>query len=432
MKIPQVLVVEVMRAPGHLANVLAQVGFAGLVVENLEAISRSSSHTIWELTIEVDENEELYLVDHINALPFAQVKGHSDRVFDQHKGGKIQTVSKVQITSNQVLRDIYTPGVARVCLAIQEDKEKARDYTNIKNTVAVVTNGTAILGLGDIGAVAGMPVMEGKAALFSVFADLSGVPILIESKDSQTIIDTVIAIAPSFGAIQLEDIGAPECFEIEKALIEKLDIPVLHDDQHGTAVVALAALLTATGRVNKNLQECIVGQIGLGAAGIGISRLLLKYGVRGMNGADLNAQAIQHFESLGGQGVSLPELMANSDVVIATTGVKGLIKPEMVRPGQVILALTNPDPEIEPEAALLAGAAFAADGKGVNNVLGFPGLFRGVIDADVNVFTDEILIAAAKCLADNAPDGSLIPDPLERAMHDKVAKAVWAAALTQK
>jgi malate dehydrogenase (oxaloacetate-decarboxylating) len=429
MKIPQVLVIEVMRAPGHLANVLAQVGFAGLVVENLEAISRSSSHTVWELTIEIDENEELYLIDHINALPFANVKGHSDRVFDQHKGGKIKSVSKVQITSHQVLRDIYTPGVARVCLAIQEDKEKAREYTNINNTVAVVTNGTAILGLGDIGAVAGMPVMEGKAALFSVFADITGVPILIENKDSQTIIDTVVAIAPSFGAIQLEDIGAPQCFEIEKALIEKLDIPVLHDDQHGTAVVALAALITATKRVGKNLRECMAGQIGLGAAGIGISRLLLKYGVQGMYGADLNEQAVAHFESLGGTGASLPDLMAKSDVVISTTGVKGLIKPEMVRQGQVILALTNPDPEIEPDVALLAGAAFAADGKGVNNVLGFPGLFRGVIDAGVKYFTDDILIAAAECLSAMAPEGMLIPDPLDRAVHDQVAEAVKKAAL---
>lgn len=431
MKIPQILLIEVVHAPGNLAAVLTQVGKAGLLVENLEAIRRSTTHTLWELTTQIDEDDEMSLVDQINALPHAQVKGHSDRVFDRHKGGKIQTVCKLQLSSIQVLRDIYTPGVARVCLAIDADKSKADDYTNIKNTVAVVTNGTAVLGLGNIGAVAGMPVMEGKAALFATFADISGVPILIESRDSRHIIDSVAAIAPTFGAIQLEDIAAPECFEIEEALVDKLDIPVLHDDQHGTAVVVLAALMTATKLANKNLAECVVGQIGLGAAGIGISRLLLKYGVKGMLGSDLNSEAVKRFEGLGGEGASLGDLMANSDVVISTTGVKGLIKPEMIQKGQVILALTNPDPEIEPEAAIQAGASFAADGKGVNNVLGFPGLFRGAIDAGAKKFTDEMLIAAAECLSVNAPEGMLIPDPLNRPVHDKVAEAVKQAALIQ-
>lgn len=430
MKIPQILLIEVEHAPGNLARVLQQVGDEGLTVSNLEATNRTPTHTLWELTIEVDEQEELNLVDHINALPCANIKGLSDRVFDRHKGGKIKTVSKVQLSSQQVLRDIYTPGVARVCLAIQDDPKKADDYTNIKNTVAVVTNGTAILGLGDIGAVAGMPVMEGKAALFDAYADLSGVPILIESKDSQKIIDTVEAIAPSFGAIQLEDIGSPECFEIEEALIDKLNIPVLHDDQHGTAVVALAALISATKSVGKELRNSSIGQIGLGAAGIGISRLLLQYGVKEVIGSDLNKDAIQRLEGLGGKSASLNELMETADIVISTTGVKGLIKPEMVQQGQVILALTNPDPEIEPEVAIKAGAAFAADGKSVNNVLGFPGLFRGVIDAGVKTFSDAVLIAAAECLAENAPEGMLIPDPLDRAVHDKVAAAVKEAALS--
>ncbi|RRJ83621.1 NAD(P)-dependent malic enzyme [Aestuariirhabdus litorea] len=428
MKIPEILLFEVEHAPGNLAQVLQLVGNAGLTVENLEAVARTSTHTQWELTIEIDETAQHDLCERIDQLPSARMLGRSDRVFDRHRGGKIRTVSKVQLTSQQVLRDIYTPGVARVCLAIQKDPVKAKEYTNIPNTVAVVTNGTAILGLGDIGAVAGMPVMEGKAALFDAYADLSGVPILIEDKDPQVIIDTVAAIAPSFGAIQLEDISAPTCFEIEKALIEKLNIPVLHDDQHGTAVVALAALITATRQVGRDLKKSRVGQIGLGAAGIGISRLLLEYGVEGVIGTDLNQDAMAQLESLGGQRASLGELMAQADIVISTTGVKGLIKPEMVREGQVILALTNPDPEIEPEVALQSGAAFAADGKSVNNVLGFPGLFRGAIDAGVVKFTDAMLIAASECLAGLTPSGALTPDPLDRSVHDAVANAVREAA----
>ncbi|MCL6415039.1 NAD-dependent malic enzyme [Aestuariirhabdus sp. Z084] len=429
MKIPEILLFEVEHAPGNLAQVLQLVGEAGLTVENLEAVKRTTTHTQWELTIEIDESSQHDLCDRIDQLPTARMVGRSDRVFDRHRGGKIRTVSNVQLTSQQVLRDIYTPGVARVCLAIEQDPVKAREYTNIPNTVAVVTNGTAILGLGDIGAVAGMPVMEGKAALFDAYADLSGVPILIESKDPQEIIDTVTSIAPSFGAIQLEDISAPTCFEIEKALIGKLDIPVLHDDQHGTAVVALAALLTATRQVGKELKQSRIGQIGLGAAGIGISRLLLNYGVKGVLGTDLNEAAMTQLEAIGGERASLPELMQKADIVISTTGVKGLIKAEMVQEGQVILALTNPDPEIEPEVALQAGAAFAADGKSVNNVLGFPGLFRGAIDAGVVHFSDQMLIAASECLAELSPAGSLTPDPLDRKVHDAVASAVREAAL---
>lgn len=317
--------------------------------------------------------------------------------------------------------------MAWVCLALGKDPQVARQYTNIHNTVAIVTNGTAILGLGDIGRVAGMPVMEGKAALFHELVGLSGVPILLESKDPMDIVATVAAVALSFGAIQLEDIAAPECFAIEAELRQRLNIPVLHDDQHGTAVVALAALLSASQQTGLDLRSSRVGQIGLGAAGIGISRLLMRYGVSELYGADLNEEAVQRLESLGGKRAALKKLKAVADIVVATTGVKGLIQPEMIREGQLILALTNPDPEIEPEVALGRGARFAADGKNVNNVLGFPGLFRGILDAGGTEFTDAMLIAAAECLSAQSPADCLVPDPLNPMVHQKVAKAVQAA-----
>ena len=234
-------------------------------------------------------------------------------------------------------------------------------------------------------------------------------------------------IAPTFGAIQLEDIGAPACFEIEQALVERLDRPVLHDDQHGTAVVALAALLTSTRRLGVDLGECTIGQTGLGAAGIGIARLLSHRGVGRMVGSDLREDAVAMFVGLGGEAADLETVMAESDVVIATTGVRGLIRPELVRDGQLILALTNPDPEIEPEVALEHGARYAVDGKAVNNVLGFPGLFRGALDAEASAFSMEMLDAAANRLSELAPDGRLVPSPLDREVHVQVAAAVVEA-----
>ena len=429
MKIPEILVIEVHRAPGSLAKVLQVVGEAGLSVESLESIHRTQDKTTWELTLEMDEDMDQSLFDRINALPVANLVGISDRVFNRHLGGKIKTVSKVALNTPQILRDMYTPGVARVCLAIRDNPELVREYTSIGETVAIVTNGTAVLGLGDTGPQASLPVMEGKAALFHTLVGISGVPILIDSRDPRVIVETIVHIAPSFGAIQLEDIAAPVCFEVEQALTGRLEIPVIHDDQHGTAVVVLAALLNATRIAGVELRNSTIGQVGLGAAGIGISRLLIKYGVRRLLGADLEEGELVRLEAMGGERATLMELMNKCDIVIATTGEKGLIKPDMVREGQLILSLTNPDPEIEPEVALRAGAAFAADGKSINNVSAFPGLLRGALDAKTRRFTDQMLFAASHCLAGNTPEGQLVPDPLDKSIHKAVTQAVYDAAL---
>jgi malate dehydrogenase (oxaloacetate-decarboxylating) len=428
MKIPEILLVESLHRPGSLAKVLTAIGECGLVVEHLNAVKREQDKTIWEITLEVDPGQIDTVTAAIDALPNARVIGHSDRVFDRHRGGKIRTVSRAALSSLQELRDVYTPGVARVCLAIRDEPARAWDFTALPSTVAVVTNGTAILGLGDIGPLAGLPVMEGKAALFAKLADLSGVPILIDEKDPQVLIDVVSAIAPSFGAIQLEDIRAPECFEVEAALRARLSIPVLHDDQHGTAVVTLAALLSASRMVGRDLRQCMVGQIGLGAAGIGIVRLLMQYGVSHVTGTDTNPAQLAMLERMGGHRATLAELMARCDIVVATTGRPGLIAPEMVRPGQMVFALSNPEPEIEPRVARERGAAFAADGRGINNVLGFPGLFRGALEARARAFSDAMLFAAAEAIAAHAPPGELVPDPLDRRVHDAVAAAVRRAA----
>jgi malate dehydrogenase (oxaloacetate-decarboxylating) len=428
MKIPEILLIESEHRPGSLARILTVVGEEGLLVEHLASLGREQDKTVWEMTLEMDPAAGERLEARINALPNARVLGRSDRVFNRHRGGKIRTVSALDIGSLQILRDVYTPGVARVCLAIRDNPALAREYTSIGHTVAIVTNGTAVLGLGDIGALAGMPVMEGKAALMASLAGLSAVPILVEEKDPARLVDIVAAIAPSFGAIQLEDISAPSCFEVEDALRGRLPIPVLHDDQHGTAVVALAAVRNAGRQAGRRLSVSTVGQVGLGAAGLGIARLLLSRGTKRILGADLDETALERFAALGGEPAAFARVMAEADIVIATTGVPGLIRPEMVRPGQVILALSNPDPEIEPQAALAAGAGFAADGKSINNVLGFPGLFRGALDAGARCFTDEMLVAAAETIADLAGEADLVPDPLNRRVHAEVAAAVARAA----
>jgi malate dehydrogenase (oxaloacetate-decarboxylating) len=428
MKIPEILLIETIHQPGSLAKVLQVIADAGLVIEHLNALRREQGRTLWEITLEMDEEADRSLYERIGQLPNARFVGKSDRVFNRHRGGKIRTVASIPINTQQVLRDIYTPGVARVCLAIKEDPQVARELTTLKSNVAIVTNGTAVLGLGNIGPLAGLPVMEGKAALFAELAGLNGVPILVSEREPDRVVDIVSAIELSFGAIQLEDFAAPECFEIEHKLQARLEKPVLHDDQHGTAVVVLAALINAARRVGRSLHEGAVGQIGLGAAGTGIVRLLRAYGVQRILGTDRSPQALARLAELGGEPATLEGIMERANIVIATTGVKGLIKPGWVRPGQVILALSNPDPEIEPLTARERGAAFAADGKGINNVLAFPGLFKGALAAGAARFTDAMLMAASEAIAGLARTDELVPDALEKSVHEHVAAAVQAAA----
>jgi malate dehydrogenase (oxaloacetate-decarboxylating) len=432
MQVPEILIIESKHQPGNLGRILTAIGECGIVIDHITLARRTQDKSVWEITVEMDEAAGKQLYERLAELPYARLLGRSDRVFDRHRGGKIATISKVALDSIQQLRDLYTPGVARVCLAIQKDPEKVWDFTNLGNTVGIITNGTAVLGLGHIGAIPSLPVMEGKAMIYAKFVGISGVPILINETDPKKVTDAVLAIESSFGAIHIEDIAAPACFEIEAALISKLNKPVMQDDQHGTAVVTLAALLTASRRVQQDLKNSVVGQIGLGAGGIGITSLLLHYGVKQVLGTDIREAALQQLEKLGGKRASLAELMQRSHIVIATSGVKGLIKPEMVRKGQLIFALSNPEAEIEPRLALERGATFATDGRSVNNALGFPALFRGALDARAKRFTTAMYLAAANKLSELAPPDELLPHVLDTTVHLAVADAVRQAALNDQ
>lgn len=429
MELHKVLTLRIRNIPGLLGQVGVKIGEAGGLIGDIKLLRFGKDYFTRDLTILAkDPNQLKDLLARIQTMDGVELLAVKDRVFDRHQAGKIHTSSRVPVESPEDLRDIYTPGVARVCMAIHDNPALALDYTTIPNTVAIVTNGTAILGLGDIGPVAGMPVMEGKAVLLDKLVGLSGVPILIDSTDPKVVIETVTAIAPTFGAIKLEDIRAPECFEIEEELQRRLPIPVMHDDQHGTAVVVLAALINACRYASVDLRHAVVGQIGLGAAGMGISTILADYGVKKLLGTDVKAESVERLERLGGVGRSYEELMAEAEIVVATTGVAGLIKAEDVRAGQVILALTNPVPEIDPDEAIAAGASFAADGRAVNNVLGFPGIFKGALAARAGSITPAMKIAAAEAIAPLAEEGELVPNPLNLDVHRAVAGAVMLAA----
>lgn len=417
---------------GLLARLLAAISDSGGAVGDIVLMTETSRSVVRDITIYADDTEHIEkVVKTMAANPGTKILQVRDEVLELHQKGKIAIRSRFPIDSMATLRLVYTPGVAEVCLKIAKDPSMARLYTSTSHMVAIVTDGTAVLGLGDIGPLAGMPVMEGKAMLMETLVGLSGIPILLNTKDPEEIIATIAHIAPTFAAIQLEDISAPRCFEIEERLQKMLDIPVMHDDQHGTAVVATAALTNACRQTNTDMKKAVIGQIGLGAAGYAIAKMLMRLTGNAVLGTDLSAEAVKHFEAAGGKGSSLNEIMDQCDIVIATTGAAGLIKPEMVRKGQVILALSNPNAEIDPDLALERGAAFAADGKMVNNVLGFPGIFRGAVDANATHITHEMLMAAAQTIADMTPPGELVPSPLDKEVHRAVARAVATTAIAQ-
>jgi malate dehydrogenase (oxaloacetate-decarboxylating) len=445
--------VEAATSAGATAQLASAVGRAGASVTALDVVSSQDGKIIVDVTCDAVD------ADHVNSIA-QQVSEHeafvvrnvSDRTFLMHLGGKLEVTPKVAIRHRDDLSRAYTPGVARICLAIAQNPDDVRRLTIKRNTVAVVTDGSAVLGLGNLGAAAALPVMEGKAALFKQFAGVDAWPVCLDTQDTDTIVEIVRAIAPVYGGINLEDISAPRCFEIERRLRDLLDIPVFHDDQHGTAIVVLGALANALRVVGKDIADVRIAIAGVGAAGHAIIRLLLAQGARDIVAFDrigaLHAgrEVRDEFRSwiTGSTNPraftgSLREGLADADVFIGVSG-PGLLSGADIAtmaPKSIVFALANPEPEVDPVDAA-QHASVVATGRSdfpnqINNVLAFPGVFRGLLDAGAREITDQMLVAAAQAIADSVSpeqlnESYIVPSVFDPSVAPAVAAAVTRAA----
>ena len=420
---------ELPARPTAVSELTASIEAAGGLVTALDVTASGADRVRVDVTCAAGDSDHAEnLVQSMRALDGVDIHKVSDRTFLAHLGGKLSIESKVPIRNRDDLSLVYTPGVARVCQAIADNPADARNLTIKRNTVAVVTDGTAVLGLGDIGPLAALPVMEGKAALFKRFAGIDAFPICLDTKDTEQIIATVKAIAPVFAGINLEDISAPRCFEIERRLRDELDIPVFHDDQHGTAVVAVAALTNALKVVRKQLPEVRIVMSGAGAAGTAVLKLLLAAGARDVvvsdvggvihaGRQDLDDSGRWKVENTNPRGVTgtLRESLAGADVFIGVSVGNILTGDDIatMAPRSVVFAMANPQPEVDPMQAS-QHASVVATGRSdfanqINNVLVFPGLFRGLLDAQSRSITTQVLLAAAMALAAVVADDELNP-----------------------
>jgi malate dehydrogenase (oxaloacetate-decarboxylating) len=432
-------------------DLAAAVGRAGGVVTAFDVVDSAGDRIVMDISCNALSSDHVLLItDALTTLDGVEVRKVSDRTFLMHLGGKLEVTPKVSLRNRDDLSRAYTPGVARVCLSIAANPDDARRLTIKRNTVAVVTDGSAVLGLGNLGAAAALPVMEGKAALFKRFAGVDAWPVVLDTQDSEEIISIVRAIAPAYGGINLEDIAAPRCFEIERRLREMLDIPVFHDDQHGTAVVVLAALRNALRVVGKQLADCRVVVCGVGAAGSAIIRLMLPEGPGDVLAVDLagivhpdrgdlddNLGWIAEHTNSERRSGALAGALAGADVFIGVSAPNLFGEAELASMAKdaIVFALANPDPEVDPMLAQ-RHAAVVATGRSdypnqINNVLVFPGFFRGLLDAQARGVTDDMLRAAAAAVAGvvTAPNPSfIVPSVFDPTVSVEVARAVRDAA----
>ena len=442
--------VELPATADYTGGITAAVSSAGAALTALDVVESTHNSIVVDVTCNAtDEEHAKKITESISKLQGAKVKKVSDRTFLIHLGGKLEVNSKVPLKTRDDLSRAYTPGVARISQAIADDPSNLRILTIKRNTVAVVTDGSAVLGLGNLGAAAALPVMEGKAALFKRFADIDAWPVCIDSQDVDEIVRTVQLIAPVYGGINLEDISAPRCFEVEERLRDLLDIPVFHDDQHGTAIVVLAALTNALRVVGKKIETIKVVMTGAGAAGTAIARLLVRSGLKDLivfnhsgaihQGASTVRDSKWLVENTNKNNFtgSIGEALKGADVFIGVSAPDILTENDIkgMNEKSIVFALANPNPEIDPVIARKY-ASVVATGRSdypnqINNVLAFPGIFRGLLDAQAKNITDEVLVAAAKAIADRVSSEQLnasfiVPSVFDPAVTPAVAQAVRA------
>ena len=435
-----------------VAQITSALASAGATITALDVVESLLDRVVIDVTCDtVNAHHADEITESLNQIDGLVVRKVSDRTFLLHLGGKIEIASKVPLKTRDDLSRAYTPGVARISQAIVDDPTNVRRLTMKRNTVAVVTDGSAVLGLGNIGPAAALPVMEGKAALFKRFADVDAWPVCLDTQDVDEIVRTVQLIAPVYGGINLEDISAPRCFEVEARLRQLLDIPVFHDDQHGTAIVVLAALKNSLKLVKKDISTVKIVMSGAGAAGTAVARLLVNSGARNIiafdkDGAinssrsrddEMRAWFIDHSNPDNFSG-NLHEAMSGADVFIGVSAPNVLTEADIASMGEksIVFALANPDPEIDPVIARKY-AAVVATGRSdqpnqINNVLAFPGIFRGLLDAQANQITDDLLVAAANAIADCVSASQLnasfiVPSVFDPQVVTKVAAAVKAS-----
>jgi malate dehydrogenase (oxaloacetate-decarboxylating) len=431
-----------------IGRLTTAAGAAGGIVTAVDVVDSDATTVLVDVTCDTaDSAHAEQVVEMLEALDGVDVRKVSDRTFLLHLGGKIEVTPKVALRNRDELSRAYTPGVARVCLAIAENPDDARRLTIKRNAVAVVTDGSAVLGLGNLGPAAALPVMEGKAALFKRFGGVDAWPVVLDTQDTDEIVSIVRAIAPGYGGINLEDIAAPRCFEIESRLRDLLDIPVFHDDQHGTAICVLAALTNALRVVDKPMASVRVVVSGAGAAGTAIIKLLLRQGVgdviaydrpgalhRGLPGISPAWQWLVEHTNRDNYAGDLPGAIRGADVFIGVSAPNLLTGADVAKmaPRSVVFALANPDPEVDPRAAR-EHAAIVATGRSdqpnqINNVLAFPGVFRGMLDAQAREFNESMAIAAAQAIADAVGEDKLNPSVIVPSVFDpRVSPAVAAA-----
>ncbi len=445
--------VEAPSASGATSGLVSAVSGAGGSLTALDVVESHADRVVVDVTCDATDADHAEQINQALArVEGVTVRKVSDRTFLLHLGGKLEVHAKVPLKNRDDLSRAYTPGVARVCMAIYENPKDARRLTIKRNTVAVVTDGSAVLGLGNIGPAASLPVMEGKAALFKQFAGVDAWPVCLDTQDTEEIIMIVKALAPAYGGVNLEDISAPRCFEIERRLRDELDIPVFHDDQHGTAIVVLAALVNALRVVDKKIEDISVVVSGVGAAGNAIIQLIRAQGVQdivacgrngavhqGQEGLDQDRQWIADNTNAAGKTGTLKEVLVGADVFIGVSAPNLLDGDDIagMADDAIVFAMSNPDPEVDPIAAR-EHAAIVATGRSdfpnqINNVLAFPGFFRGMLDAGTSEITLEIMLAAATAIADTVrPDelnaSYIVPSVFDPDVAPDVASAVRKAA----
>lgn len=440
---------------GMLGKITSAIGRTGGDIEAIDIVNTEGGMILRDLTFKIRDDAHLNQIEKALAkLSGVLLLHRSDRTFLLHLGGKIEIKNKIPLKTRDDLSRSYTPGVARVCMAIYEDKNKAFTLTIKKNSVLIVTDGSAVLGLGNIGPEAAMPVMEGKAMLFKEFGGVDAYPICLNTQDTKEIIETIERISPGFGGINLEDISSPRCFEIEAALKQRLKIPVFHDDQHGTAVVVLAALINAAKLVKKELSELKVVVNGIGAAGVAVSKILNEYGVKTLIGCDLDGiiyegrrkgmipikREYAKLTNRNKEKGSLDDALSGADVFIGVSGPDALTRKGIKKMGRdpIVFALANPTPEIMPEEAADLVRVMATGRSDypnqINNVLAFPGIFRGVLDVRASEINAKMGLAAAHAIAsmireDELSEDYIIPGVFNRRVAKVVAHAVSESAI---